>query len=449
MQTRLRSWATWCADREVWPLAVGVAIATFTTRWAPWGLGLIAALWLVRWLGRGRLTVRTPLEWPVCLLLLMVPVTFYATTDPQVTFATVSRLLAGLALVYGLTNWARRASHISLLALGLTGVGLGLSLVAPVTVGWFSRVKLFVIPTRVYEVLPTLVSDTIHPNMMAGALAMLLPFPLAILLLSSPDALPSVAGTVPVIVARLLDGRWFRRLWCGVATLLMLAVLVLTKSRGGWMAGVVALFIILVRRQRYFLWLIPVALLGVGVLAWQGQLPVLFDVIGSSGAISGWEGRVEVWSRALYMIQDFPFTGIGVGTFQPVANILYPFFLAGPDAEIPHAHNLLLQVGVDLGIPGLVSFLAILLLALWSAFGSARFYRRVGDGALAAVAWAGLASLVGMLVHGMLDATTWIIGRGAFVPWAVIGMLIALNGRPGPESGGAEEQGSGGEGVTR
>lgn len=54
MQTRLRSWATWCADREVWPLAVGVAIATFTTRWAPWGLGLIAALWLVRWLGRGR-----------------------------------------------------------------------------------------------------------------------------------------------------------------------------------------------------------------------------------------------------------------------------------------------------------------------------------------------------------------------------------------------------------
>ncbi len=68
---------------------------------------------------------------------------------------------------------------------------------------------------------------------------------------------------------------------------------------------------------------------------------------------------------------------------------------------------------------------------------------------MAAVAWAGLAGLVGMLVHGTLDATTWIIGRGAFVPWAVIGMLIALNGRPEPESGGAEEQGSGGEGVTR
>lgn len=440
MQTRLRSWAAWCSDHEVWPLAVGVAIATFTTHWAPWGLGLIAVLWLVRWLGRGRPTVRTPLEWPVGLLLLMVPVTFYATTDPQVTLAAVSRLLAGLALIYGLANWARRASHISLLALGLTGVGMGLSLVAPVTVGWFSRVKLFLIPTRVYEVLPTLVSDTIHPNMMAGALVMLLPFPLA-MLLSYPDALPPVTGTVPMIVARLLDGRWFRRLWCGVATLLMLAVLVLTKSRGGWMAGAAVFFIILVRRQHHFLWLVPVALLGLGVLVLQGQLPALLDAIVSSGAISGWEGRVEVWSRALYMIQDFAFTGIGVGTFQPVANLLYPFFLAEPHAEIPHAHNLLLQVGVDLGIPGLVSFLALLLLALWSALDSARFYRRVGDGALAAVAWAGLASLVGMLVHGMLDAVIWITGRGAFVPWAVIGMLIALNGRPEPESGGEKERG--------
>ncbi len=26
------------------------------------------------------------------------------------------------------------------------------------------------------------------------------------------------------------------------------------------------------------------------------------------------------------MIQDFPFTGIGMGTFGPVAQTLYPFF---------------------------------------------------------------------------------------------------------------------------
>ena len=81
---------------------------------------------------------------------------------------------------------------------------------------------------------------------------------------------------------------------------------------------------------------------------------------------------------------------------------------------------------MDLGLPGLVAFLAILLLAFWSALDSARFYRQAGDGALAAVAWAGMVGLVAMLVHGMVDATTWIIGRGAFIPWAVIGTLVAL-----------------------
>ena len=37
------------------------------------------------------------------------------------------------------------------------------------------------------------------------------------------------------------------------------------------------------------------------------------------------------------------------------------------------------------------------------------------------------ASLVGMVVHGMVDATTWIVGRGAFVPWMVIGAIQALH----------------------
>ena len=40
----MRTSAIWIADHEIWPLAVGVALATFTTRWAAWGLGLIALL---------------------------------------------------------------------------------------------------------------------------------------------------------------------------------------------------------------------------------------------------------------------------------------------------------------------------------------------------------------------------------------------------------------------
>jgi putative inorganic carbon (HCO3(-)) transporter len=417
------------ADHEIYPLALAVGLATFSPRWVPWGLGLIALLWLVRWVGRGKPTVRTPLDWPAIALLLMVPVTFYATTDRQATFAHVSRLLAGLALTYGLANWARRGTNIALLALALSGLGLGMALFGLISVDWRAGGPIPLVPRQIYARLPTLVQDTVHHNVMAGALLMLLPFPLS-MLLTGRHVLPSVAPTVPRSAATLLDAHWLRTASYAAATLSMSGVLILTQSRGGWVAGGVAVFVVLVRHRRPFLWLIPVTLVALGGLTWRGEPPNLLSAVNTGGALSGWEGRVELWSRALCMIQDFPFTGIGAGTFNAVADSLYPLFLAGPDVKIPHAHNLLLQVGVDLGIPGLVAFLSIALLAVWSAADSARFYRRAGQEALAALAWAGLASLVGMLVHGLVDATTWVGGRACFAPWAVIGTVVALENRP-------------------
>ena len=422
--------AAWVADHELWPLALGVGLVTLSARLAPWGLALLAALWLVRFIGRGRPTIHTPLDWPALLLLLTIPATFYATTDVQTTFAAVARMVAGLALAYGLVNYMQRGAHVSLVVLGLAGTGLGLAFIAPITVGWFTDVKLFLVPSSVYQMLPTLVSDTIHPNMIAGALTLLLPFPLALLIFDFPVPLPPVTGTVPEIVARWLDTVWLRRLLGGVALFLMLGVLFLTKSRGGWIAAAVVVLVMLVRRWRYLLGLIPILLVGLGVLGWRGELKGLLDAVSSGGAVSGWEGRIEIWSRALYMIGDFALTGIGMGTFNKVANALYPFFLAGPDAEVPHAHNLLLQVAVDLGYPGLIAFVSILLVAFWCGLRSVRHYERRGDRALAGVAWAGMAGLIGMLVHGLVDATAWAIGRGAFIPWAIIGVLVALNERP-------------------
>jgi len=271
--------------------------------------------------------------------------------------------------------------------------------------------------------------------MMAGALVMALPFPLAMLILAPPGKLLPVAGAVPPAVAWVLDRRWVRRLWSGTATLLVVAALVLTKSRGGWIAGGIVIYLLLLRRWPWLLWLVPVAFLGMGLLAWRLGPMALLDALSSEGVLSGWESRAEIWSRAIYTLRDFPFTGTGAGTFGTIAGILYPFFLLDPDAKVTHAHNLLLQVAADLGIPGLVAFLALLLLAFKSALYSARFYRRTGKRALDALAWASLASLAGMCVHGLVDATTWTVGRGAFVPWTVIGTVVALARRSGSDAG--------------
>jgi putative inorganic carbon (hco3(-)) transporter len=66
-----------------------------------------------------------------------------------------------------------------------------------------------------------------------------------------------------------------------------------------------------------------------------------------------------------FIIQDFPFTGMGMNVFRKVVPVLYPLFLIGPDIDIGHAHNEFLQAALDLGIPGLIAFLALYIGVFW------------------------------------------------------------------------------------
>jgi O-antigen ligase len=47
-----------------------------------------------------------------------------------------------------------------------------------------------------------------------------------------------------------------------------------------------------------------------------------------------------------------------------VVPVLYPLFTVPLDSDIAHAHNIFLQTALDLGIPGLVAYLA-LLIEIW------------------------------------------------------------------------------------
>ena len=124
------------------------------------------------------------------------------------------------------------------------------------------------------------------------------------------------------------------------------------------------------------------------------------------------------------MIQDFPFTGVGMGTYVRVANLLYPFvWYAGSDPV--HAHNLLLQVALDLGIPGLIAWLAIwilITLITWQLYQRGRvlhndWIRGLGAGFLS--------SQIALISHGMWDATTWGICKPSPLVWVIWGLSMA------------------------
>jgi putative inorganic carbon (HCO3(-)) transporter len=405
LSEKLRLGIAFLARNEIWIVGAAIAASIAFASLLPVTVGIALLFWPLRRLAFGRFGRQTPLDWGVGLLVLMLPVTLWATSLPDTTLPQVLRLGTGILLFYAVVNWANDIRRLRLLVLGAVLVGLALALVAIVSVDWFVN-KLNFIPASLYTHFTTLFADTIHPNVMAGYLVILLP----------------VAVALPLFAWRRL--RRGLRLGLIFASLLIFLILILTKSRGAWMGfGAALLLFAALRWRRGWLLLLAFLLVGIAVLALVGSGPLL-DALATSGSVSGAAARVEVWSRAIYMTQNFSFTGIGMGTFGNLADALYPFLLSAP-GTIPHAHNLFLQVAVDLGIPGLIAWLSIfgfVMRCAWQVYRRGRYF---GDAWSMALGAGLLASQLAMAVHGLTDAVTWGMVRPAPLVWGLWGLVVA------------------------
>jgi putative inorganic carbon (HCO3(-)) transporter len=137
-------------------------------------------------------------------------------------------------------------------------------------------------------------------------------------------------------------------------------------------------------------------------------------------------GRTELWSRALYALQDFPFTGLGMNTFRSIVPRLYPLFLVGPQPDIGHAHNEFLQAGLDLGLPGLIAFVALYLGAFWmlvkvwraESLDTLLFYHATALGLGG--------GLLAHLIYGLTDAVA-LGAKPGLLFWMLLGLISGLH----------------------
>jgi len=401
MLSRIRRGARVLASIEIAPVALAIAASVSFKTLLPYALGVAALFWLVRLLAYGRLTVRTPADWPVVMMALLVPVTLWTTAYLQVTLPEVCRLLTGIALYYAIVNWATSPRKLRWLVTGLAAAGLLLALSGLVMVDWLIR-KEVIFSGSVYEQLPAPVPQAMHPNTMGAVLAILCAMVSAMLLFAWHEH-----GLA-------------RRILSGFAVTGMVAVLLLTQSRGGLLGLAIALtLVIALRWHRGWLVFIPLGLAGVAAICVPGPRNLL-EFAAVSGAMRSLQGRIEVWLRAIYAIEDFPLTGVGMGTFGWVASVLYPF----STSPVSYTHNLFLQVGVDLGLPGVVAWLAILILILVSAWELYRQGRNRGNLWAAGLGAGLLGSQTALVVHGMVDATSWITWAMVVV-WGLWGIAMA------------------------
>jgi putative inorganic carbon (HCO3(-)) transporter len=203
--------------------------------------------------------------------------------------------------------------------------------------------------------------------------------------------------------------------------------LLLTQSRGAWLglaAALAALGAIISRPLRKVIGF--AALVGLAAFIVVGPTEAGAWLFGSqtqefTGTLSI-DFRLHVWRVAIWGAGDFPFTGMGLGTFRRVARVLYPLPIPA-DYDIAHAHNHFLQAAVDLGLPGLVAYAA---LWLGAAHLLIKTYRSTQDGRLSALALGLGGGALAYFVYGLTDAVA-LGAKPGFIFWMTFGLIVAIH----------------------
>ncbi len=365
-------------------------------------------LWWLNKREKGYFVRRTPFDWAIFIMLLMVLVSEYATFDLNFSLPKVSGLLFHIVIFYAVveTVQTRRGLQRSLALYFL--LGLAALAVGALNTAWLEKVSFL---TAITQELPALMEKLpgaesgIHPNQLAGTLLWIFPLQAAIgwyFFRYRPADIP----------------HWIQRgLWGAFA--LTLIVFILTQSRGGWVGGIVALAILGALLNRFIRWAVAFggggAVIAASIIGWQkiGELLVSDATAAVVGNLGSLGFRQEVWRAAIWGISDFPFTGMGMGTFREVSRVLYPLNVS-PTYDIAHAHNQFLQTGVDLGIPGLIAFIAMWLVTVWLLW---RTIRCTNDAFIKVVAMGVTASLAGYFVYALSDTVALGAKPGFFLWW--------------------------------
>jgi putative inorganic carbon (HCO3(-)) transporter len=410
---------------EILLLTVIYAIFTFSDCIPLPGLVAMSLLWIARWRATGRLTAATPMDMLILCILVMVPVSLYVSWDRSLSQPKFYGLILGVAVFYAVVNATYTIRGVQFAAIALALVSAAVAMLGLVGTDWLPG-KLYAWP-QLYGHLPKLIQEIprslkggFSPTGIGGTLIFLIPVLLS-LLWSSRSA---------TRIQEASNGRLLRIWWAWYRPTLALSLLVttftlaLTQCRGCLIGISVGLLALATWYDRRALWVVPTMTLVLFAVLESGRewelTQFVLRMVPSSSTV---QVRMDVWQRAICIIRDFPHTGVGMGAFDTAVNNMYPSSIAIlQDAQVTHAHNELLQVAVDLGIPGLVGYVALLTtfaLTAWQA------YQALNDRWLRALIMGLVCGMLAHQVFGLTDA--FLLGtKPGVVMWVFMGLIAAL-----------------------
>jgi len=323
-------------------------------------LALLALPWLARTVRDGSPVRATPLDLPIALYLATMAMGLWPSTDRAHSLNTLLGIEGGIALYYGVWHWAteerrefeltrnrKPETRIWLLVGLLILAGAALAVLGFMQTDWALAQKRgtgFLAPLHTHLAgLPKLGAKRLNSGVVANTLIIVIPLAVA-LWAASRDKGWTWPGAA----------RWLLQAALALVVVLMLGYVLAVLLWGGLLAlAATAVLAVLFSHRRG-----REALLGLGVGAAVAGLGLLIFSPGTLTTLGDriYPSRIEIWTRALYIIGDHLFTGAGLDNFRVIARNSYPYTNV-TFGQYEHAHSWPLQAGVDGGLLGIVAVL--------------------------------------------------------------------------------------------
>ncbi|MHB8155407.1 MAG: O-antigen ligase family protein [Candidatus Omnitrophota bacterium] len=238
-----------------------------------------------------------------------------------------------------------------------------------------------------------------------------------------------LTGLTPVIVGlALFSWRLKSRIFFSITALIGCIGVYLSLSRGAGLGLFISvLFLSLVRKNKIItsglilLLVVYPFVMPKNIKVWvksvnNNPLVVIFEPV-----------RLSIYENTINMISKHPFIGVGVNTFSKNYG-KYRTATAEVRFKTPdtiYAHNSFLQMGGEMGLLGLGTFLVFLffvLKSIWLAF------KRNTDPFLKALSVSVFAAIIAYLINGLTETSLY-YARLVMIFWFLIGVGLALNKR--------------------
>ena len=223
----------------------------------------------------------------------------------------------------------------------------------------------------------------------------------------------------PITIALMVtSNRSYERFFMFMAATLNCWCLVFTWSRGAWIGCIAATVLFLFVSGKHFFTTGLLSLPWIGTFFYLKNdtlvLKRLTDFTDSSTSY-----RVGIWKGVLRMLEDFWVCGIGVG--EEAFRNIYPMYALTGVEVAPHAHNLYLQIVVELGIFALIVFFAFVFLYAQFSFSFCKSAMSRSNRTICLGIFCGILAI---LIQGLTDYV-WYNYRIFLLFWMIVGLGVA------------------------